>query len=216
MMKAQKPLLLLFLFIAGFSFSLSAQSSKYLKAGIKGGVNLSNIATDNNFSVNVDKSLSTKTGYLVGAYARVGNALFFQPEVFFSAKDYEVNALNALTKTNDVVSFSQKSIDVPLLIGLKLGIIRLAAGPVASYSFSADASANNALKSYFSGSAREISNRSNFSYQAGIGLDILSLSFDLRYQGAISELSNTMAIPTGYNYAQKPSFFQATIGLQIL
>jgi hypothetical protein len=95
-------------------------------------------------------------------------------------------------------------------------MIRLAAGPVASYSFSADASANNALKGYFSGSAREISNRSNFSYQAGIGLDILSLSFDVRYQGAITELSNTMAIPAGYNYAQKPSFFQATIGLQIL
>jgi hypothetical protein len=115
-----------------------------------------------------------------------------------------------------VVSFSQKSIDVPLLVGLKLGIIRIAAGPVASYSFSADATADNALKSYFSGSAKEITNRSNFSYQAGIGLDILSLSLDFRYQGAISELSNTIAIPSGYNYAQKPSFYQATIGFRIL
>jgi hypothetical protein len=215
-MKSFKSQLLLLVLLTGFQFSSNAQSTEYLQVGIKGGLNLSTIAIDNNFSVNVDKSLATKTGYLVGAYARLGKTLFFQPEVFFSAKDYEVNALNALTKSNDVVSFSQKSIDVPLLVGLKLGIIRIAAGPVASYSFSADATADNALKSYFSGSAKEITNRSNFSYQAGIGLDILSLSLDFRYQGAISELSNTIAIPSGYNYAQKPSFYQATIGFRIL
>jgi hypothetical protein len=216
MMKFYRPLLLSFVLLTGIQFGLNAQSTEYLQAGIKGGINLSNIAIDNNFSVNVDKSLATKTGYLVGAYARVGKKMFLQPEVFFSAKDYEVNALNALTKSNDVVSFSQKSIDVPILVGLKLGPVRVLAGPVASYSFSADASANNALKTYFSGTPREISNRSNFSYQAGIGLDILSLSLDVRYQGAISELSNTIAIPTGFNYAQKPSFFQATLGLRIL
>jgi hypothetical protein len=215
-MKFYRTLLLSFVLLTGLHLGLNAQSTEYLQAGIKGGINLSSIAINNNFSVNVDKSLATNTGYLVVAYARVGKTLFFQPEVFFSAKDYEVNALNALTKSNDVVSFSQKSIDVPLLVGLKLGIIRIAAGPVASYSFSADASADNALKTYFSGTPREISNRSNFSYQAGIGLDILSLSVDVRYQGAISELSNTMAIPTGYNYAQNPSFFQATIGFRIL
>lgn len=216
MMKSYRLFLLSLVLFTGLSLGLKAQSTEYLQVGIKGGVNLSNITIDNNFSTSLDRSLATKTGYLVGAYARLGKTFFLQPEVFFSAKDYEVNALNALTKSNDVVSFSQKSIDVPILLGLKLGPLRVAAGPVASYSFSADASADNALKSYFSGTPREISNRSNFSYQAGIGFDILSLSVDLRYQGSISELSNTMAIPSGFNYAQKPSFFQATVGFRIL
>lgn len=215
-MKFYRPLLLSFVLLTGIQLGLNAQSTEYLQVGIKGGLNLSNIERDNNFSASVNKSLAMKTGYLVGAYARLGKTLFLQPEVFFSAKDFEVNALNALTKSNDVVSFSQKSIDVPILLGVKFGLFRVVAGPVASYSFSADATADNALKSYFSGTPREISNRSNFSYQAGIGLDILSLSVDLRYQGAISELSNTITIPSGYNYAQKPSFFQATIGFRIL
>jgi hypothetical protein len=215
-MKAPKPLLLLFLLITGFTFNLSAQSSEYLRVGIKGGVNLSSIAYDANYSVNVSKTLSMKTGYLLGAYARIGKSVFIQPEVNFAAKDYEVNVLNAITKSNDIVSFSQRTIDVPVLVGLKLGPIRLAAGPVASYSLSADTKADNALKTYFSGSSKEIVNRSNFSYQAGIGIDILNLSLDVRYEGAMSELSNTIALPANYSYSQKPSYFQATLGLRIL
>lgn len=215
-MKAIKNQLLVILFITLYSFSSKSQVPDFITVGIKGGVNLSSIAYDKNYSVNVGKTLGMKTGYQLGAYARFGKMFFIQPEVYFSAKDFEVNALNVVTKSNDVVTFSQKSLDFPVLFGVKLGPVRLAAGPVASYSFSADASADNALKTYFNGSARDISNRSNFSYQAGVGVDFLSLSVDVRYESAISDLSNTLIVPAGFNYAQKPSFFQATLGFRIL
>ena len=215
-MKSLKKLLIAIVVLAFFSFTINAQSSDYFTVGIKGGVNLSSISYDKNYSVNVGKTLGMKTGYLLGGYARIGKTFYIQPEVYFSAKDFEVNALNVVTKSNDVVSFSQKSLDVPVLLGIKLGPVRIAAGPVASYNISSDASADNALKTYFAGSVKEISNRSNFSYQAGVGVDFLSLSLDVRYEGAISDLSNTLAVPSGYNYAQKPSFFQATIGFRIL
>ena len=215
-MKAIKNQLLVIVFVIVYSFSSNAQVPVFIAAGIKGGVNLSSIAYDANYSVNVGKSLSMKTGYQVGAFARIGKSVFIQPEVNFAAKDYEVNVLNAVSKTNDVVSFSQKTIDVPVLLGFKLGPIRVAAGPVASYSLSADAKADNALKTYFSGPSKEIVNRSNFSYQAGIGVDILSFSLDVRYEGAMSELSNTVALPKDFSYSQKPSYFQATIGFRIL
>ena len=215
-MKSLKKQLIAIVVLAFFSFTSNAQVADFITVGIKGGVNLSSISYDKNYSVNVGKTLGMKTGYLLGGYARIGKTIYIQPEVYFSAKDFEVNALNVVTKSNDVVSFSQKSLDVPVLLGIKLGPVRIAAGPVASYSFSADASADNALKTYFAGSAREISNRSNFSYQAGVGVDFLSLSLDVRYEGAISDLSNTLNVPSGYSYAQKPSFFQATIGFRIL
>lgn len=215
-MKSLKKLLIAIVVLAFFSFTSNAQVPDFITVGIKGGVNLSSISYDKNYSVNVGKTLGMKTGYLLGGYARIGKTIYIQPEVYFSAKDFEVNALNVVTKSNDVVSFSQKSLDVPVLLGIKLGPVRIAAGPVASYSISADASADNALKTYFSGSAKDISSRSNFSYQAGVGVDFLSLSLDVRYEGAISDLSNTLAVPSGYSYAQKPSFLQATIGFRIL
>jgi opacity protein-like surface antigen len=72
------------------------------------------------------------------------------------------------------------------------------------------------VKSYFSGTSQDVINRSSFSYQAGVGVDILNLSLDLRYEGAMSELKNTIAVPSGFNYSQKPSYFQATLGFRIL
>ena len=161
-------------------------------------------------------NLENKTGYQLGAFARIGRTIFLQPEVYFTAKEVNVDVLNSLTTNQGVVGFSQKSLDVPLLAGIKLGPLRVLAGPVASYALSASTSPDAAVKSYFSGTSQEIIDRSSFSYQAGIGFDILNLSLDLRYEGAMSELKNTVAVPSGFNYSQKPSYYQATIGFRIL
>lgn len=183
----------------------------YFRIGIKGGVNLSSVKV-----ASLSTNLENKTGYQLGAFARIGRTVFIQPEVYFTAKEVNVDVLNSLTTNQGVVGFSQKSLDVPLLAGIKLGPLRVIAGPVASYAISASTSPDAAVKSYFSGTSQDIINRSSFSYQAGIGFDILNLSLDLRYEGAMSELKNTVAVPSGFNYSQKPSYYQATIGFRIL
>lgn len=212
-MKALKPVLLIAL-LAGLFFTASAQKhsrADYFRIGIKGGVNLSSVKV-----ASLSTNLENKTGYQVGAFARIGRTIFFQPEVYFSAKEVNVDVLNSLTTNQGVVGFSQKSLDVPLLLGVKLGPLRVLAGPVATYAISASTNPDAALKSYFSGTSQDIVNRSSFGYQAGIGFDILNLSLDLRYEGAVSELKNTVAVPTGFTYSQKPSYYQATIGFRIL
>ncbi len=183
----------------------------YFRIGIKGGVNLSSVKV-----ASLSTNLENKTGYQLGAFARIGRTFFLQPEVYFTAKEVNVDVLNSLTTNQGVVGFSQKSLDVPLLAGIKLGPLRVLAGPVASYAISASTSPDAAVKSYFSGTSQDIINRSSFSYQAGIGFDILNLSLDLRYEGTMSELKNTVAVPSGFNYSQKPSYYQATIGFRIL
>jgi hypothetical protein len=183
----------------------------YFRIGIKGGVNLSSVKV-----ASLSTNLENKTGYQLGAFARIGRTIFLQPEVYFTAKEVNVDVLNSLTTNQGVVGFSQKSLDVPLLAGIKLGPLRVLAGPVASYAISASTSPDAAVKSYFSGTSQDIINRSSFSYQAGIGFDILNLSLDLRYEGTMSELKNTVAVPSGFNYSQKPSYYQATIGFRIL
>ena len=212
-MKALKSLMTMTLLVGILSVATAQKHSRadYFRIGIKGGVNLSSVKV-----ASLSANLENKTGYQLGAFARIGRTVFFQPEVYFAAKEVNVDVLNSLTTNQGVVGFSQKSLDVPLLLGVKLGPLRVMAGPVASYAISASTSPDAAVKSYFSGTSQEIINRSSFSYQAGVGFDILNLSLDLRYEGAMSELKNTVAVPNGFNYSQKPSYYQATIGFRIL
>ncbi len=212
-MKALKSLMTMALVMGILSVATAQKHSRadYFRIGIKGGVNLSSVKV-----ASLSTNLENKTGYQLGAFARIGRTIFLQPEVYFTAKEVNVDVLNSLTTNQGVVGFSQKSLDVPLLAGIKLGPLRVLAGPVASYALSASTSPDAAVKSYFSGTSQEIINRSSFSYQAGIGIDILNLSLDLRYEGAMSELKNTVAVPGGFNYSQKPSYYQATIGFRIL
>ena len=212
-MKALKSVLTLALVMGIISVATAQKHSRadYFRIGIKGGVNLSSVKV-----ASLSANLENKTGYQLGAFARIGRTIFIQPEVYFAAKEVNVDVLNSLTTNQGVVGFSQKSLDVPLLLGVKLGPLRVMAGPVASYAISASTSPDAAVKSYFSGTSQDIINRSSFSYQAGVGFDILNLSLDLRYEGAMSELKNTVAVPNGFNYSQKPSYYQATIGFRIL
>lgn len=212
-MKALKSVLTLALVMGILSVATAQKHSRadYFRIGIKGGVNLSSVKV-----ASLSANLENKTGYQLGAFARIGRTIFIQPEVYFAAKEVNVDVLNSLTTNQGVVGFSQKSLDVPLLLGVKLGPLRVMAGPVASYAISASTSPDAAVKSYFSGTSQDIINRSSFSYQAGVGFDILNLSLDLRYEGAMSELKNTVAVPNGFNYSQKPSYYQATIGFRIL
>jgi hypothetical protein len=212
-MKAFKSLMTMALVMGILSVATAQKHSRadYFRIGIKGGVNLSSVKV-----ASLSTNLENKTGYQFGAFARVGRTIFLQPEVYFTAKEVNVDVLNSLTTNQGVVGFSQKSLDVPLLAGIKLGPLRVLAGPVASYALSASTSPDAAVKSYFSGTSQDIINRSSFSYQAGIGFDLLNLSLDLRYEGAMSELKNTVAVPSGFNYSQKPSYYQATIGFRIL
>jgi hypothetical protein len=212
-MKALKSLMTMALVMGILSVASAQKHSRadYFRIGIKGGVNLSAVKV-----ASLNTNLENKTGYQLGAFARIGRTIFLQPEVYFTAKEANIDVLNSLTTNLPVVGFSQKSLDVPLLAGIKLGPLRVLAGPVASYALSASTSPDAALKSYFSGTSQEIINRSSFSYQAGIGFDILNLSLDLRYEGAMSELKNTVAVPSGFTYSQKPSYYQATIGFRIL
>ena len=212
-MKAIKLALMLALVMGIFSVANAQKHAPadYFRIGIKGGVNLSSVKV-----ASLSTNLENKTGYQVGAYARIGRMVYFQPEVLFSAKEVNVDVLNSLTTTQGVVGFSQKTLDIPMLLGVKLGPLRVMAGPVASYAISAETSPDLAIQYYFRGTSQDIINRSSFSYQAGVGVDILNLSLDLRYEGAMSELKNTIAVPSGFNYSQKPSYFQATLGFRIL
>ncbi|MCU0467666.1 MAG: PorT family protein [Arcicella sp.] len=182
--------------------------------GIRGGINFAQLKTDGSKSVgvNIQQSLDTKTGYVGGLYARFGNKFFVQPELIFSAKGGNINILPTSGSSSQTFAIDYSSIDVPLLVGFRFGPIRLNAGPMASFIVSSNG-LDEALKKYSSNVGDSFKNAS-YGYQAGAGVDIGTLSLDLRYEGSLSEISALSS--SNINFTQKGNLWQLTLGLKLL
>ncbi len=204
----RKLLILLFVLASAKGNETLAQFS----LGIRGGVNFSHLRTDNTQSVgaNLQQILDTKTGYVGGVYARIGSKLFLQPELIFSAKGGSVNILK--NGTSQTVSIDYTNFDVPLLIGYKFGPIRINAGPMASFTVSSSGLDEELKK--VSNNLGESFKKASYGYQAGGGVDLGSLSVDLRYEGSLSEVSALSS--SNINFSQKGNLWQLTVGLKLL
>lgn len=157
----------------------SVSAGDVLKFGIKGGVSVpSNKMTKMALSGNLSELTATpNTGYHVGLMARLNLFIFnLQPEIIFNSNTYHVNMLSAgsaPTMTNNKIVFN--SIEVPVLLGVKLLFLRINAGPVFNVYDKSKAKQSNIDEVDFQ--------MPSVGYQAGIGFDIWKLTLDARYQG---------------------------------
>lgn len=174
--------------------------------GVKGGVNLSKLSFGNfvstgtnpngsptvgvdgqTFRNNLSDSFDSKMGVSFGIYTRFGSNLFIQPELLYSTRSGQFGVIrNGQTETATITT---TSFDVPLLLGIKGGPIRVVAGPVASFRINDNQSLGNALQQYTQGSLNDAWSQAYYGYQVGGGLDIGSLGLDVRYQGNISDVA---------------------------
>ncbi len=191
--------LLLFLFLALFSSVTWAQVLPSFQFGLKGGFNLSKFSTNNTFAS------ENKQGYYAGIWTRIGAAgIHVQPEVYYSEKK---SVLKSNTGLQNEVSFN--SIDVPVLIGTKIGAagvgIRLNTGPMISFILNSEQSFEDAASNIFSGKFKD----QNLAWQFGIGADIGKLNADLRYELGLTDLNKA-----GYPNT-KLNMFTLGIGLRL-
>jgi len=210
---------------AQFLMPAKKVTGSFFRLGIKGGVNMTSIKTDGIFQYNntnyanlIKESLDTKQSYVGGIYARLGRTLFIEPELLVSAKGGTINLVNVVTNQN-VVNVSYTNLDVPVLLGYKIGFFHIMAGPVASYTLSSDSNMEaliTQINNKLGGSLGEIASRASFSYQAGAGIDLLGLTLDVRYEGNLTQLANTIPIPAGITFSPKLNVWQATLGIKIL
>lgn len=206
--------MLILLFV--LAFAKGNDSFAQFTIGIKGGVNFSQLKTDfqtQSFGNNLQQSLDTKTGYVGGVYMRIGTKFFVQPEFVFSAKGGSVNILKGgSTTTSQTLSIEYTNFDIPVMIGFKVGPLRLNAGPMASFKIS-DKGLDEELKAYSSNVGQSFKNAS-YGYQAGGGLDLGAFSVDLRYEGSLSEVSGNKF--NNINFTQRGNLWQMTLGLRLL
>lgn len=178
-----KKFILSILFVCGTCVAF-AQIVPSFKLGIKGGVNLAKFNTSNTFSSD------NQAGYYGGVWARIGAAgIHLQPELYLSGKN--TTLVNDAGQENKV-KFT--SLDVPVLVGTKIGAAgigaRINTGPVISFILNEDQKFSQAASNVFNGNFKDQA----FAWQFGAGLDVRSLSVDLRYELGLSKL-NTSGYP---------------------
>ncbi|WP_439697544.1 porin family protein [Mucilaginibacter sp. AW1-7] len=175
-----KKTILLTLSICLLSMGMaSAQIVPSFSFGAKAGLNFSA------FPANGKYDNSSQAGYLGGVWARFGALGFnFQPEMYATAKN--------LTVKDDAGNENKAkftSLDVPLLVGTKIGALglggRFYGGPVFSFTVNRDQS--------YSSAAAEVAKLNykdaNYGIQLGAGVDIKDFSVDLRYEGGLNKIS---------------------------
>lgn len=167
-----------------------AQSTSEVNFGIKAGVNFSTLKT----RLNAVNDKSGKIGFNAGVFARLGNNLFFQPElnyVTFSDK-YRFNA--------NAYEAKFRQLNVPLLVGYKFVNtsdfnFRLSAGPDLYYNLKKPvAPAGFDYNKFSAGGA------------LNAGVDIGPLTLDARYSLGLKKVSSELG--------QKANIFSLTAGFK--
>jgi|ERR1700744_116668 len=188
----KKYLLIVTLLIAA-CISARAQVS----VGIKGGINFSQINTDN-------LNESTRTGYQVGAFARIGNAWYLQPELYLSSTGGKFST----TDDNFRAQVNFTNLSVPLLLGHSFGSkdlnFRLMAGPVYTYALSKSESFSDNVNGAIADFGHY--NNSTLGFQAGGGVDIGPITADLRYEGGLTKINP--------DFGQKQHLWALSVGFK--
>jgi len=158
----------------------------------------------------VEKLKGANYGFHGGVFVRLNiSKLYIQPELLFSNRTNEYTVSNLSTVTDSIVKQKFNKLDIPVMVGVKFGPLRLNAGPSATLLINspADLIKDPDFKTMYS--------RMTFGYQAGIGLDLLKkLTIDLRYEGSLKKYQNKIENLVGTSVAldDRPNAFLLSIG----
>jgi len=190
-----------------------------VKFGLKAGLSTTNLKMED-----VKPLTSGETEYLVnalkganygfhgGAFVRFGMLGFYvQPELLFASRTDEYTIADAENPTAEIIKKQQfNQLDLPIMLGLKLGPIRLNAGPSARLLINSpkDLIVDPDLKTRY--------NNLTFGYQAGIGVDIIKrITLDLRYEGSLQKYQTQIENVAGTKFTldDRPNAFLFSVGL---
>lgn len=180
--------ILLVLIAVALSSGAFAQFSWGLKAG----------ASSNNFSFNpaditVNSTMAAAEeaswGFHGGVFFRISAlGLLVQPEVLFSQTTNDILITDVVDDPDGSITSQKFSrLDIPLLLGIKLGPARIMAGPVGSVAIGSPKELFTDTEDLYKGMT--------FGGQAGIGVDIINkITLDVRYEFGLSNFGKEFTV----------------------
>lgn len=163
---------------------ISLTAFSQVKFGIKAGASTSTVpkydfTTGEN---NIEALKDAAFGFHAGAFLRITLfGIYLMPEVYFASTTYDYSVSTA-EDPEQILSQKFDKLEVPLLLGVTLGPVRLNAGPSASILI------GSPRQLIDDPDFKELYRSATFGYQAGVGADLFKhLTIDLRYGGSLSK-----------------------------
>ena len=181
--------------IAALFLSVMA-NAQFFQIGLKAGVNFASLAMDDITGINTGNDVydlvtgETVTGYQAGLMPRINVAMHFvQTQVYFNTSGGVVEQVFQ-NGTKELLEVKFNRVDIPLLVGLKLGPARINAGQVGSAMIS---SVNDLT--VISQDLETLTGSLTWGYQAGVGLDLFKkIAIDARYEGSLSKYGDSFNV----------------------
>lgn len=148
-------------------------------------------------------------GFQYGLFARLKVpviGLYVQPELLFSKTE------STITSGAQNVDLSFNRVDVPVMIGGKIGPLRINAGPSFSFLTSAESDVSGVVTDI-----KDNYSDTTVGFQAGIGVDLLKFVIDVKYEGSLSEKFGDSITVSGNSFStdERPSQIVLGIGFKL-
>ena len=171
------------LFIILLVALVSLPAFSQFKFGIKAGGQTTTVPTYTSSGAdNIEALKDAAWGFHAGVFARISIAILqIQPEVVFVSNSFDYNVTEG--GVPDIKTQTFNRLTIPLLLGVKLGPLRINAGPAAGIQIGTPKALID------NPDFEQMYKSALWGYQAGLGLDLFKkLTLDARFAGGLGDM----------------------------
>lgn len=189
-----------------------------VKFGIKAGLSTTTLKmedlktlTSGDTQYVVDVLNGANFGFHAGGFVRFSISRFYiQPELMFTSRTDEYTVADAGNPAESIIKKQKfNQLELPLMVGFKLGPVRIHGGPSARYLI------NNPEDLISDPDYATVYKDFTFGYQAGLGFDLIKrLTIDLRYEGSLMKYQTEIQSVVGDDFTldDRQNAFLLSIG----
>jgi len=149
-------------------------------------------------------------GYHLGVWTQIQLGTFIiRPELVFNSNraTFRIFDQDDPDIMDQVLEEKYQYLDLPVMLGVKTGILRINAGPVAHVFL------NSTSDLFDFADYEENFSAVTFGYQAGVGVDIWKFNVDLRYEGNFTNFGSHLTFSgRDYEFSNRPNRLIGSVG----